>query len=412
MNKKGFTLIELLAVIIILGILMIIAIPSVTKYINDSRKNSYIDTARELVSGARNLVNDGKLEMYDTDATYYIDVACIKTENGGKAVSPYGDFVKDKAFVVVTFDGKGYDYYWTSIDDSGQGVKNLIKYDNLDPDNIESDLKTDDIAIDRGIDGRSKIILIRESNNCQKEGSIPAGSQVNGQTGEENNPITYPGGKDKDTVVIGDIVRIGTEEFYVVKHDGNNLILLSRYNLKVGDIYSSSWSVTSSYSSTDTGYGRQDSDAKGWVSGASSFNGSLKFSISPHHFYWDGKVGTDYPGTACHTLQHIATEDCAYVYDNHSNIKTYVDEYKETLEGMGAKVKEARLLSISEAYELGCGINNQWNCSSAPSWVYDSSYWLGSCAHTIYLWVIRSSGSLVQDRYYDTYGGVRPVIVI
>ena len=36
MNKKGFTLIELLAVIIILGILMIITIPSVTKYINDS----------------------------------------------------------------------------------------------------------------------------------------------------------------------------------------------------------------------------------------------------------------------------------------------------------------------------------------------------------------------------------------
>ena len=30
MNKKGFTLIELLAVIIILGVLMIIAIPSVT----------------------------------------------------------------------------------------------------------------------------------------------------------------------------------------------------------------------------------------------------------------------------------------------------------------------------------------------------------------------------------------------
>ena len=38
MNKKGFTLIELLAVIIILGILMLIAIPSVTNYINNSRQ--------------------------------------------------------------------------------------------------------------------------------------------------------------------------------------------------------------------------------------------------------------------------------------------------------------------------------------------------------------------------------------
>ena len=63
-KKKGFTLIELLAVIIILGILMIIAIPSVTKYISDSRKSAYVDTAKEITSGARNLVNAGSLELY------------------------------------------------------------------------------------------------------------------------------------------------------------------------------------------------------------------------------------------------------------------------------------------------------------------------------------------------------------
>ena len=62
-SKKGFTLIELLAVIIILGILMIIAIPSVTKYISDSRKEAYVDTAKEIVSGTRNVVNEGKLGM-------------------------------------------------------------------------------------------------------------------------------------------------------------------------------------------------------------------------------------------------------------------------------------------------------------------------------------------------------------
>ena len=76
-KEKGFTLIELLAVIIILGILMIIAIPSVTSYINNSRKSAYVDTAKEIISGARNLVNEGKIEMFSTDTTYYIDYGCI-----------------------------------------------------------------------------------------------------------------------------------------------------------------------------------------------------------------------------------------------------------------------------------------------------------------------------------------------
>ena len=38
MKKKGFTLIELLAVIVILGLLIAIAIPSVIKYLTQSRK--------------------------------------------------------------------------------------------------------------------------------------------------------------------------------------------------------------------------------------------------------------------------------------------------------------------------------------------------------------------------------------
>jgi len=44
-KKNGFTLIELLAVVIILGVLMIIAVSAVTKYINDSRKSTYSNYA-------------------------------------------------------------------------------------------------------------------------------------------------------------------------------------------------------------------------------------------------------------------------------------------------------------------------------------------------------------------------------
>ena len=49
-NKKGFTLIELLAVIVILGLLMAIAIPNVTRLIEQSRKKTLVNTINSFIS--------------------------------------------------------------------------------------------------------------------------------------------------------------------------------------------------------------------------------------------------------------------------------------------------------------------------------------------------------------------------
>ena len=160
-KKKGFTLIELLAVIIILGILMIIAIPSVTSYISDSRKSAYVDTAKEIISGARNLVNEGKLGMYDTNATYYVPYSCITTENSSK--SPYGNFVDEKTYVIVLYNGKGYDYYWMSLDDSGQGIKTPTSIVDLDEDDIESNLTPDDLLY-KTLNNKKSLVIF--NNDC------------------------------------------------------------------------------------------------------------------------------------------------------------------------------------------------------------------------------------------------------
>ena len=160
MNKKGFTLIELLAVIIILGVLMIIAIPAVTNYISESRKESYVDTAKQMINGARNLVNSGKLKVYDENIAYYIPSSCIPTETGGK--SPYGEF--KLAYVIVTYNGNGFDYYWESTDETGTGIVKPVCGNKLDKDYIETSLKVSDIKTNYSIGGRTKSRIY--NNNC------------------------------------------------------------------------------------------------------------------------------------------------------------------------------------------------------------------------------------------------------
>ena len=144
MNKKGFTLIELLAVIIILGVLMIIAIPSVTSYIQNSRKSAFTDSGLNYVKSGINLVNSGdKMRFYDTSTLYLIPAgheegkSCISLESGGQ--SPFSD-TWAYAYVGVTYDGTGYTYYFIAEDGAGQGVPFLTQTDlqNLGADAVYS----------------------------------------------------------------------------------------------------------------------------------------------------------------------------------------------------------------------------------------------------------------------------------
>ena len=267
-KKNGFTLIELLAVIIILGILMIIAIPSVTKYISDSRKSSYVNTAKEIVAGARNKVNDGKLNMFDTNSTYYIPSNYVKTENGSK--SPYGEFTQ--AYVGVIYDGKGYKYYWVSTDDAGEGIKKITPIDKLDTDDIVSDLKDSDIqdiVEQKGIGERTEIKILDTSteqwrnihldntdNNVGEDGGVfvPAHIVCKSATKLHTKTCNRATNGCGATVGYGKTITYGTllngspkagdaydckvttnggytERFYFVKTEGSNTIFISSNNM-------------------------------------------------------------------------------------------------------------------------------------------------------------------------------------
>ena len=57
MNNKGFTLIELLAVIVILGILFGLGIPTITKLMSGNRDKMYVSDAKKLASLAERTLN-------------------------------------------------------------------------------------------------------------------------------------------------------------------------------------------------------------------------------------------------------------------------------------------------------------------------------------------------------------------
>ena len=71
MNSKGFTLIELLAVITIMGILMMVAIPSVSRTIENSRRDTFATTAHEYVNAVRNAVLADNIEC-KVDGTNFV----------------------------------------------------------------------------------------------------------------------------------------------------------------------------------------------------------------------------------------------------------------------------------------------------------------------------------------------------
>ena len=190
-NEKGFTLVELLAVIVILGLLMAIAIPSVTKYITQSRKKTLISSVDSYVTVVTTAVNDNEFgAMSKEDTMYYVPVSndesssCVSLEKGG--TNPFGNW--KEAYVVVNYDADNYsyDYYFTFYDDAGYGMA-LTEIDKISATgNIitnPSPVNAENITLQKN--DRASNIKVLVAGSCNVDSAVSGGSN-NNQTNENS----------------------------------------------------------------------------------------------------------------------------------------------------------------------------------------------------------------------------------
>jgi len=190
-----------------------------------------------------------------------------------------------------------------------------------------------------------------------------------------------------DPFKIGNEKCFGSECFYVIGTEGDNVKLLAKYNLQVGNVCTSSSSCTPIENPT----GLQESTMIGKPPGGSYPRyGTTAFSSSTQK----GTNYSDYSG---------------------SIVEGYVNNYKTILEvDYGVDVVEARLITKDELTDSETFACVEYNmCSDKYPWIYSTSYWSGSAYNTRIVWIVDSLGYFSDNNYNgDNCFGVRPVIII
>ena len=242
----------------------------------------------------------------------------------------------------------------------------------------------------------------------------------------------------KDTYNVGDVIALcnteanKSEDFYVISDNGDTVTALAKYNLLVGAtaVWNDDFNdvTLTPISTTEEGYGLQNSIA-GYIELDSEGNiinrtikGTIAFadgeeskrqsncsdSMGCYYGYWTddtsnhnllSKYGTNYPTN---------------VFDSNSNLYKPLENYKTYLKNtLGKTSIEAKIMTYEDLISLGCTEEDN-SCKSAPSWVYDRTYWTASVNDEYEVWTVVSGGSFAGYYVFDNPGlfGLRPVITI
>ena len=195
-----------------------------------------------------------------------------------------------------------------------------------------------------------------------------------------------------DLYAVGLEKCFGSECFYIISSDEDNVTLLAKYNLNVGGTASDLLNAVPYESPT----GLQDINSQGYKLDENGrevlpWEGVIEFSN-------DTKKGVNYSSY------------------NGSVVEEKVNSYVAYLESQSVDVVSSRLITFDELISFGCSSSVNPPCKNAPTWLYSSSYWTmsptaGSMSDR-QLYAVVDGGVVAGNVYFQYIVGVRPVIVV
>lgn len=145
MNRKGFTLVELLGVVVILSIVLTIAIPAASNYIDSSKREAFADVLSEYVDAVRKgIAAEDYTAPIDFNQVLIVSLESIPLDKGKFSSSFDSEWVKSKSYVAVVNTGTPNNIehtYLVAGQDKDRHAIPLMNIDDVNRSEVISDAK-------------------------------------------------------------------------------------------------------------------------------------------------------------------------------------------------------------------------------------------------------------------------------